>query len=308
MRSQRAGAVGVEVNAAAQHPSDVAQPMLTRLTVRAAHYDVHLVPFAHPTDFPAVAGYQEMVRRSLVDAFVFADTHTGDPRPDWLLSEGIPFAAFGRIYSHPELPWWVDVDGQAGTTAAVRHVVDRGYGTVGYLGWPRHQQDGAVTEARRSGWSATTDALGVRGPEGESPQELGAAMQAARVLLDDLGPGDAVVCGSDLIALGVVYAASERGLQVGADLGVVGFDGSTTALRHGLSTVVQPFEALADGLLRLVHDQLAGGDPPSAGQLLTPTLAPGASTDRGHHGSTPIPLPCPGSRRDPRHHEEGTTP
>lgn len=128
------------------------------------------------------------------------------------------------------------------------------------------------------------------------------------MLLADLGPGDAVVCGSDLIALGAAYAATERGLQVGAHLGIVGFDGSVIAARHGLTTVVQPFEALAERLLRIVHDQLVGGAVPPSGQLLTPTLALGASTDRDHRGSTPIPLPCPGSRRDPRRREEGNTP
>lgn len=308
MRSRRAGAVGMEINAVTRYASDVAQPMLTELTVQAPRFDVHLVPFAHGSVFPAVEGYQEMVRRSLVDAFVFADTHTGDPRPDWLVEEQIPFATFGRIYGHPELTCWVDVDGRAGTAAAVEHVVDRGYAAVGYLGWPRHEQDGAVTEDRREGWSTAVDRLGARGPEGETPQELGAAMNAARVLLDDLGPGDAVVCGSDLIGLGVAYAAAERGLQVGADLGIVGFDGSVVAARHGLTTVVQPFDALAERMLRVVHDQLAGGAPPPSGQLLTPTLALGASTDRDHRGSTPIPLPCPGSRRDPRRREEGNTP
>ncbi|HSP60034.1 MAG TPA: LacI family DNA-binding transcriptional regulator [Ornithinimicrobium sp.] len=308
MRSQRAGAVGVEINAVTRHASDVAQLMLTELTVLAPHFQVHLVPFAHGTVFPSVEGYQDMVRRKLVDAFVFADTHTGDPRIDWLLSQEIPFATFGRIYSHPELTCWVDVDGCAGTGAAVRHLLTQGYATVGYLGWPRHEQDGAITEDRREGWSTTVDALQARGPEGETPQELGPVMEAARVLLDDLGPGDAVVCGSDLIALGVAYVAAERGLRVGADLGVVGFDGSVIAARHGLTTVVQPLEAVADVLLRLVHDQLAGGGPLPAGQLLTPTLAPGASTDREHQGSTPIPLPCPGSRRDPRRRQEGNTP
>ena len=279
MRNQRAGAVGYELNAV-DGGGDIGHLVLTALTVQTPTFGVHMVPFADPTHFPAVEAYQDMARRNLVDAFIFADTHSGDPRPDWLQEARIPFATFGRIYSHPELTSWVDVDGHAGLGTAVRHLVDQGYGTVGYLGWPLHLEDPAVAEDRHQGWRDAVDELGVAGPDGATDQDLGAATSAAGELLDQLGPGDAVACASDLLALGVLYAASARGLQVGRDLGVVGFDGSLLATRHGLTTVDQPYDALASHLLRLVHDQLAGGAQPPAGQLLAPTLTPGPSTDR----------------------------
>jgi DNA-binding LacI/PurR family transcriptional regulator len=294
MRSSRAGAVGVEMNVRARQGSDVAPLVLSQLTVRAPRYGVHLVPFADSTLFPTLAGYQDMVRRHLVDAFVFADTHRDDPRPDWLVAEGIPFAAFGRIYGRPELGSWVDVDGQMGTRQAVEHLVAREYRTVAYLGWPL-KDDGAVAQDRREGWREAADRLGVSGPEARCEQDLRAALAAAGTLLDELGPGDALVCASDLLALGAGYAAAARGLRIGRDLGLVGFDGSLVASRHGLTTVVQPFEALAEELLRLVHDQLAGGAPASAGQLLTPTLALGPSTDRDLASEGFIPTPCQGA-------------
>lgn len=280
MRSQRAGAVGIEVNALSRDGNDIAHDFLTELTVAAPRYDVHLVPFSHPSVFPSVAGYQDMVRRHLVDAFVISDTHVGDPRPEWLTGRGIPFAAFGRIYDHPELPAWADVDGHAGTAAGVRHVKERGYGAVGYLGWPRPDDTSVLAGERRDGWQATASELGALGPEAVCEQDLRDATDAATGLLDQLEPGDAVVCASDLLALGVLYATCRRGWAPGADLGIVGFDGSPIARRHGLTSVAQPLDALATGLLAIVHDQLAGGSPATSGQLLTPTLVPGPSTDR----------------------------
>lgn len=296
MRSARAGAVGVEINAVSRHTSDVAQPVLTELTVQAPRYGVHLVPFAHGTVFPAVEGYQEMTRRHLVDAFVLGDTHVGDPRPTWLQEAGIPFAAFGRLYEQPNLGCWVDVDGEDGTRRAVEHLVDRGYRTVGYLGWPLDDHR-SIAHDRRQGWLDTSGRWGVTGPEATCPQDLRAAVEAADRLLADLGAADAIVCASDLLALGAGYAAAARGLRVGPDLGLVGFDGSLLAVRHGLTTVAQPFDALADRLLRIVHDQLTGGASVSTGQLLTPSLAPGPSTDRDPASAGFLPHPCPGTRR-----------
>lgn len=294
MRSQRAGAIGLELSPAGGG-SDIASHVLTALTAQAPGFDVHLVPFTHAQQFPSLDGYEDMFRRHLVDAFLFADTHSGDPRPAWLQRAGVPYAAFGRIYGHPGLTRWVDVDGRAGLEMAVEHLAAQGYTTVGYLGWPLHLTDPEVAEDRHRGWAEAAARLGLAGPAAVAQQDLRSATQAADDMLDELGPGDAIACASDLLALGVLYAACARGLRPGRDLGVVGFDGSLLALRHDLTTVAQPYDALAHHLLRLVHDQLVGGAPAPSGQLLTPTLTAGSTTDRS--GSAPAPIPHPTPRR-----------
>ncbi|MFX0537534.1 LacI family DNA-binding transcriptional regulator [Ornithinimicrobium sp. Y1847] len=292
MRSQRAGAIGVELNA--DGFSDVGPLVLTQLALHAPSHDVHLVPFVQP-DGPVVDGYSDMSRRNLVDAYIFADTHVGDPRPGWLTARAIPFATFGRIYSHPELTCWADVDGHAGVGLAVEHLGAQGYGTVGYLGWPLNDRAEGVAEDRHRGWVDATAARGVTGPEICVHQDLDAAVAGAHDLLAQLAPGDAVACASDLLALGVLYAASHRGLRVGPDLGLVGFDGSAIAQRHQITSIAQPFEALAQTLLRLVHDQLSGRSPATSGQLLTPSLAPAASTDRESQLTAYTPIPVTGN-------------
>jgi DNA-binding LacI/PurR family transcriptional regulator len=63
---------------------------------------------------------------------------------------------------------------------------------------------------------------------------------AARQLLDAQPQITAVICTSDILALGALAEASRRGLRVPADLTVTGFDGITEAERIGLTTVHQP--------------------------------------------------------------------
>lgn len=50
------------------------------------------------------------------------------------------------------------------------------------------------------------------------------ASESAAVLLDSVAPPDAVMCANDLVALGVLKAARDRGLRVPDDLAVTGFD------------------------------------------------------------------------------------
>ncbi len=280
LRAQRAGAVGVEVNTLGPRShNETMAPFLAALGMGAGSHGQHIVPFGSPESTPMIEGYRLMRARGLVDAFVLADTHHGDPRPPWLDENGIPFAAFGRVWDDPTNTSWVDVDGAAGTRAAVEHCVDAGYGTIAFLGWPRGS---VVGDDRRLGWSTgcATAGAGHAGPEATAPQELDAARDAARGLLRDVGPGDAVVCASDILALGVHHELLTAGLRPGLDVGVVGFDGSETAAMHHLTSVAQPLDAIAEQVLVLLDDAMAGLPRPEAGVLLEPALVVRRSTDR----------------------------
>lgn len=284
LRHQRAGAVGLELNPVGESPADIAHPFLVELSLAAPAHACHLVPFASREDTPTLEGYQSMVRRRLVDAFVIADTHHGDPRPEWLQREGIPYAAFGRLYDDPSNTRWADVDGHAGTAAAVDHLVDRGYTRVGYLGWPAGSE---VGDTRRGGWVEAVERHRVAvAPEATSCQLLSAATEAADPVLDAVGRGGAVVCASDVLALGVLHAATRRGWAAGAEVGIVGFDGSSTARMHGLTSMSQPLDRIAHHCLTLVHELLEGAPAPASGALFRPTLTAGRSTDPSQEGTS----------------------
>ena len=183
LRSQRAGALGVEVNTLGPRShNETMAPFLASLGMRAGLHGAHVVPFGSPEHSPMLDGYRQMWARRLVDAFVIADTHHGDPRPAWLEENGIPFASFGRVWDDPTFTWWVDVDGAAGTRAGVAHCLAAGYSTIAYLGWP---QGSIVGDDRRLGWEqgCATGGAGHAGPETAAVQDLDAARAAARVLL-----------------------------------------------------------------------------------------------------------------------------
>lgn len=299
LRSRRSGAVGVEVNALGSrvHNETVAD-FLGALSIRAAAHGCHLVPFGSPQSSPMLAGYTEMLARGLVDAFIVADTHHEDPRPEWLTSRRVPFAAFGRVWDHPGFTRWVDVDGGIGAGRAVTHCVERGYRTVAFLGWPAGSP---VGDDRRAGWRTAALRAGadVLGPEAQASQDLDAAKAAAYGLIAQLGPGDAVVCASDVLALGVHQVLLESGRAVGKDMGVVGFDGSRTATMHHLTTIAQPLPTIADQVLTQVHDALEALAPPATGVLLEPVVVADASTDPSHSSRVVRPSQCSPTKESP---------
>ena len=77
-------------------------------------------------------------------------------------------------------------------------------------------------------------------------------------------PPDAIICGYDYIALGVLNAADAAGIEVPRELAVIGSDNlrAASAYRLGLSTIGDNHERVADALVELLLWRIAHPDAP----------------------------------------------
>jgi DNA-binding LacI/PurR family transcriptional regulator len=235
-------------------------------------YDV--LAFAARDDDNEIAVYDDLLRRTAVDGFVLAGTHSVDPRTDWLIEHGASFVAFGRPWgqSRPKHSW-VDVDGAAGTAEAVAHLAEQGHRRIGFLGWPESSEVGGD---RRAGWLGAVKQrrLPTRGLEASGVDGIAAGSALTGRLLDGSQPPTALVCVSDAMAIGALRALEDRRLVAGRDVAVIGFDDSPVAgvIRPGLTSVRQPLEAVAEKVIELLLDHLAGARTRPAHVLIPPAL------------------------------------
>jgi LacI family transcriptional regulator, repressor for deo operon, udp, cdd, tsx, nupC, and nupG len=72
----------------------------------------------------------------------------------------------------------------------------------------------------------------------------------------------ALLCASDILALGVIRAAREAGRRVPEDLSVVGFDdaGLNPYVDPPLTAVQQPFSAMSAAVVQLLDSATGPGD------------------------------------------------
>jgi len=143
-----------------------------------------------------------------------------------------------------------------------RHLlVDHGYRRLAFVGHPEGSPD--VT-ARWEAFLAAHRAAGTAPPA--DPVRLGLQQSdgaiAARTLLDEDNPPDAVVCANDETALGLMLGALGRGLRVPEDIAVTGFDDMPMAalVQPGLTTVRQPVRELATATAQLLGAPLTQQD------------------------------------------------
>lgn len=140
----------------------------------------------------------------------------------------------------------IQVDHQYGAELATEHLIEKGYESIGFLGFKNIQNyalDASVL--REKGFRS---AMAKRGKEIDesyiyvSGYGIDAANDVTRTMWKKGDHPRAIFCASDLNALGVLKTAKELKLRVPEDIAIVGFDDIDMASYMDLSTIKQPME------------------------------------------------------------------
>ncbi|MEO7123690.1 MAG: LacI family DNA-binding transcriptional regulator [Lacisediminihabitans sp.] len=168
------------------------------------------------------------------------------------------------------------VDQYAGAQSAMRHLIDLGHRRIVHLAGP---QDWFEAAARLNGFlgELKANALEELTPVvGDWTAEFG--YHAGRELVRR-GDFSAVFASNDQIALGLMHALREAGLDVPGDVSIVGFDDIPEAAHFWppLTTVRQDFAELGKRSIAILMRELEG-EVISHADAITPTLVVRAST------------------------------
>ena len=214
----------------------------------------------------------EMIRKLVtsgrVSGVVLSRPQKNDARIKLLKEAKFPFIVHGRSAESADYAWY-DVDSKAAFIDAVDHLVALGHSRIGFIGAATYY---TFAQMRLDGYREGLVANGL-----QTDEELvqitdlsdDGGERAAGYLLDMDEPPTALLCTTDLQAIGALAAARARGLAPGADVSVIGYDGLRLG-RHTnppLTTMAQPQahsgRQLGDMLLAIID----GGDPKNFQEL-----------------------------------------
>ncbi len=185
--------------------------------------------------------------------------------------ERIPMVLVGGRVADLPVPT-VACDEATGTAMAVAHLHDLGHTRIGLAGGQRYL---LPSQNRLRGYLAAMRKFTGGVDErlyAETDFTISGGASAARRLLD--AGATAIVAGNDLMALGAIMAAQERGLVVPEDLSVIGYDDSFLAAHSspGLTTLRQPLDEMAAAAASALVEQLSGYETPPVDHLFRPSL------------------------------------
>lgn len=151
---------------------------------------------------------------------------------------------------------------------AAEHLLTAGYERLWFLGpssqpWAAGRLDGARSAAAYAGRTAGGNVEALLGVQsfGISPVDHGSLMATVSLLLsgisDDLR-SFGVIASNDVVAAAVKATLADRGLNVGPDYGLVGFDNSPYARDEDITTFRPPLEEIGYEAANIVVAALAG--------------------------------------------------
>ena len=207
-----------------------------------------------------------------------ADTTADPERYRRLRDRGLPIVLVNGFHEGIDAPF-ISNDDVASMELALTHLVQLGHKQIGLAIGP----DRFVPVIRKvQGFRASMKALLGRDDVDELVERTmfsveGGDTAAARLIERGC---TAVVCGSDLMALGAIRAARRAGLQVPDDVSVVGYDDSPLIAFTDppLTTVRQSVQAMSEAAVRALLDEIAGEPAPRAEFVFRPELVVRSST------------------------------
>ena len=218
-----------------------------------------------PQDQHSLTGFLD---QNHYEGLIFLGQSQLHPLLNKLAREGRRFVVWGAAVPD-QLYCSIGSDNYEGGLRATNHLIRLGRRRIAFIGHSR------VIELaqRREGYQAALAAAKLEiDPALFRPCSLTpeAAAEAINDLVDHAIPFDALVCGSDLAAVGALRALARRGISVPKDVSVVGYDNIDIAAHtHPSLTTIQQDTNKAGRLLVSKLMRILAGDQPSSERLAT---------------------------------------
>jgi len=250
--------------------------VLVQLSQRFSERGVHVLLFTldHESDIDVL--YDQIVQYQ-VDGVVEAARRSGE-QIDLLDGRGIPIVYYNRLLKDRRVNS-VSCDQIEGERWLVNRLVEAGHKTFGLISGP---EDSAASVERTQGALERLNELNIKSVTvvpGDYSYESGAS--GLLELKNKLGKlPDAVVCASDVMAIGCMDAARYRlGVKVPDDLSVVGFDGVGPAQwqSYDLTTVRQPVRRMTEAAVSMILERVEEPELPPEKRTFSGILVDGGS-------------------------------
>ena len=207
-----------------------------------------------------LALYRRFILGRRVDAFILARTRQNDPRIDFLLQHKALFISHGRTI-HSDRHAWVDSDAELGFAQATKRLIELQHRRITLLNLP---SDLFTAGLRSAGYQAMMNVNGLTGHITYCELKERSAYQLTLELLRQTQAPTALLCGSDILALGALKAARELGLRPGREISIIGCDNLPLVqlLAPELASLGYSFQHLGELLVDVLQQLLQQPDSP----------------------------------------------
>lgn len=195
--------------------------------------------------------------RTGVDGMIFTSVRLKEPAVEKLIAEGFPVVLVNRKLSSSDYHYVV-CNNFLGSYTATKHLLKLGYKKIAMISGYSKFSTGLD---RLKGYQKALEDNGV--PQRseyviETSFSAEGGFEAAKALLALKDRPEAILCGNDYIAFGVMDAAEASGLSIPEDVALIGFDDTDFAARSRikLTSVSQKIYEMGSIAIQIIVDTI----------------------------------------------------
>jgi LacI family transcriptional regulator len=162
------------------------------------------------------------------------------------------------------------IDDVTGVFDAVTHILRKGHRRIGFIGrYPEHD----VEINRYHGYCRALNKYGIPVlPELtrlKPDYSIQSGYQAVKALMEEADPPTAIFTTSDIYACGIMQCLYEKNIRVPADISIVGYDNTLSAmLAPAISSVGLPYHDIGDWAIRLLLARMEEENAPARSVMI----------------------------------------
>ena len=196
--------------------------------------------------------YIDVLRQNNVDGFIVA---TNPQNSMNYMNLSVPIVAIDRMFNQ-RIPT-VYADNYAGSQKATKLLIEKGCKHIAHIRGPR---DVSTANERFEGFIDVITKHNLSYIIAESTFDPVDSERITKELLEAYPHIDGIMAGNDLIAIGAVKAALQKGISIPDHLQIIGFDGiSLTEMMYpSVTTVAQPIYKMGEIATQILIKQMEG--------------------------------------------------
>ena len=267
-RSYNLGVLFVDDNTSGlMHPFFAAMLNAFKSEVEAKGYDI---TFINHKIGASDMTFLEHCRYRNVDGVCLACVDFYSAEVAELVNSDIPTATVDHVFNNRPC---VASDNVSGIRMLVNYAASLGHRRIAYI---HGQRNSSVTETRITGFYREMQAHGLAVPEGYVVEgrydDIMCTRRLMLALLDRVDPPTCILLPDDASYFGAMEAANEKGLRLGQDISVAGYDGIrlTQSLHPRLTTVFQDSESMGRQAAQRLIDRVEHPNTAPNGLVMIP--------------------------------------
>ena len=222
--------------------------------------------------------YKKLVELNIADKFVFYRTKKKDKRIEFLKKNKINFVSWGRS-SNAKNYAWIDMDNEKSINMLMQRLFDFGHRNIGLI---NVHQSFNYGNQRKIAFENFHEIYGLKFKPNNYLDSLNSStlegIKLTKKLLSQKNPPTSIICSTDKFFTGCLQECQKRGLKIGKDISIVGYNDYNHYLSSlNLTFISHPLSKMGEASFKMLKDIENGKNPEDTSKLIKPILNKGKS-------------------------------